>query len=35
MKLIDKTRTGSNIRKVYDQPQSPYQRLLASPDLKR
>jgi hypothetical protein len=24
---------GSRVRKVYDKPQSPYQRLMASPDL--
>jgi hypothetical protein len=33
VKLIDKTRVGSKVRKVYDQPVSPYQRLLSSPDL--
>jgi hypothetical protein len=33
VKLIDKTRVGSTVRKVYDQPQSPYQRLRDSPDL--
>jgi hypothetical protein len=33
VKLIDKTRVGSKVRKVYDKPMSPYQRLLASPDL--
>jgi hypothetical protein len=33
VKLIDKQRQGSKVRKVYDQPQSPYQRLMASPDL--
>jgi transposase InsO family protein len=33
VKLIDKTRVGSRVRKVYDQPVSPYQRLLSSPDL--
>jgi hypothetical protein len=32
-KLIDKTRMGAKVRKVYDKPRSPYQRLLASPDL--
>jgi hypothetical protein len=32
IKLIDKTRAGSKVRKVYDQPRSPCQRLLASPD---
>ena len=33
VKLIDKQRVGPNVRKVYDKPRSPYQRLLASPDL--
>jgi hypothetical protein len=33
VKLIDKTRVGSKVRKVYDKPMSPYQRLLASPDV--
>jgi hypothetical protein len=32
-KLIDKTRVGAKVRKVYDPPRSPYRRLLASPDL--
>jgi hypothetical protein len=34
MKLIDKTRTGSKARKVYDRRQSPCQRLPASSDLR-
>jgi hypothetical protein len=33
IKLVDKTRVGSKVRKVYDKPASPYRRLLASPDL--
>jgi hypothetical protein len=33
VKLIDKRRVGARVRKVYDKPLSPYQRLLASPDL--
>jgi hypothetical protein len=33
VKLIDKQRVGSKVRKVYDKPLSPYQRLIASPDL--
>jgi hypothetical protein len=33
MKLLSKTRIGSKIRKCYDQPQTPYQRLLAHPDI--
>jgi hypothetical protein len=31
MKLIQKTRIGSRVRKKYDKPQTPYQRVLASP----
>jgi hypothetical protein len=30
VKLIDKTRVGAKVRKVYDQPRNPYQRLLTS-----
>jgi hypothetical protein len=33
IKLIGKTRVGPKVRKVYDKPMSPYQRLLLSPDL--
>ncbi|MDR2433598.1 MAG: hypothetical protein LBD47_03410, partial [Treponema sp.] len=33
IKLVDKIRGGSKVRKVYDKPASPYRRLLASPDL--
>jgi len=33
MKLIDKTRVGSKVRKQYDTAQTPYQRVLASPDI--
>jgi hypothetical protein len=33
IKLIDKSRVGSKVRKVYDKPMSPYQRLMACPDL--
>jgi hypothetical protein len=33
LKLVDKRRAGSKVRKVYDKPQSPYQRLAASPDV--
>jgi len=38
MKLIQKTRVGSKVRKKYDEPQTPYQRVLASlfvPEIKR
>jgi len=31
MKLIQKTRIGSRVRKKYDEPQTPYQRVLMSP----
>jgi hypothetical protein len=33
MKLVDKTRIGANVRKVYDRPMSPYQRLMGYPKL--
>jgi hypothetical protein len=33
VKLIGKQRGGSKVHKVYDTPRSPYQRLMASPDL--
>jgi hypothetical protein len=33
MKLKTKERVGSKIKKTYDEPQTPYQRLLASPHL--
>ncbi|GHV89440.1 integrase [Spirochaetia bacterium] len=33
VKLMTKTRIGAKVRKVYDKPMSPYQRLLAYPDL--
>jgi hypothetical protein len=38
MKLIQKTRIGSRVRKKYDEPQTPYQRVLAStsvPEIKK
>ena len=31
MKLIQKTRVGSKVKKKYDEPQTPYQRVLGSP----
>ena len=31
VKLIKKTRYGSKVRRIYDQPQTPYQRMLQSP----
>ena len=33
MKLLEKKRVGSTVRKKYDTAQTPYQRLLASPDV--
>jgi hypothetical protein len=33
MKLKEKTRLGSKVKKVYDKPQTPYARVLASPDV--
>lgn len=33
MKLVDKTRQGARVSKKYDKPQTPFQRLLASPSL--
>lgn len=35
MKLIKKERVGSRVKKTYDQPQTAYKRLLASPHLKQ
>jgi hypothetical protein len=35
MKLLEKTRIGSKIRKKYDEAQTPYQRVLASPDVSK
>lgn len=33
MKLVEKTRIGAKVKKRYDRPQTPYQRLLALPDV--
>ena len=33
MKLKEKTRLGSKVKRVYDKPQTPYARVLASPDV--
>jgi hypothetical protein len=33
MKLVNKERQGSKIRKRYDEAQTPYQRIMASPDM--
>ncbi|MGO9951596.1 MAG: integrase catalytic domain-containing protein [Dissulfurispiraceae bacterium] len=33
MKLLEKTRIGSKVKKKYDKAQTPYQRVLASPDV--
>jgi hypothetical protein len=35
MKLLEKTRIGSKIRKKYDEAQTPYQRVLSSPDVSK
>src|SRR5208337_3071044 len=35
MKLLEKTRIGSKVRKKYDEAQTPYQRVLASPDVSK
>jgi IS1 family transposase len=34
-KLISKTRRGSKMKKVYDEPRSPYQRLMDAPELSK
>ena len=33
MKIIEKLRIGARVKKVYDSPKTPYQRLLESPDI--
>lgn len=33
MKLVSKERSGSKVKKRYDQPQTPYQRVLAAPQI--
>jgi hypothetical protein len=35
MKLLEKTRIGSKVKKKYDKPQTPYQRVLTSPDISK
>jgi hypothetical protein len=35
MKLVSKERIGSRVKKVYDEPATPYKRVLASPDVKQ
>jgi hypothetical protein len=35
MKLLEKTRIGSKIRKKYGEAQTPHQRVLASPDVSK
>lgn len=35
MKLLEKTRIGSKVKKKYDKPQTPYHRVLASPDISK
>ncbi len=32
-KLVSKVRVGAKVRKIYDTPQTPYQRLMASEDV--
>jgi len=34
-KLVSKVRVGAKVRKIYDTPQTPYQRLMASGDVTR
>jgi hypothetical protein len=33
MKLVEKTRVGSKVKKRYDQARTPYQRVLESPHI--
>ena len=33
MKLLSKERIGAKVKKRYDQPQTPYRRLLGAPDV--
>ena len=33
MKLASKTRAGSTVTRTYDEPQTPFARVLASPDV--
>jgi hypothetical protein len=33
MKLQEKSRVGSKVKRVYDDPKTPYARVLASPDV--
>jgi hypothetical protein len=35
MKLLEKTRIGSKVGEKYDEAQTPYQRVLASPDVSK
>lgn len=35
MKLVSKERIGSQVKKVYDKPTTPYKRVLASPDVNK
>ena len=35
MKLVEKTRVGSKVKKKYDKPRTPYQRLLECPEVSR
>lgn len=33
MKLVSKERNGAKVKKTYDEPKTPYQRLLAMPEI--
>jgi hypothetical protein len=33
LKLVHKERQGSKVHKRYDEPQTPHQRIMASPDV--
>jgi hypothetical protein len=33
MRLVEKVRNGSKVKKIYDEPKTPYRRLLESPDV--
>ena len=33
VRIVEKTRIGARVKRIYDQPKSPYLRLLESPDI--
>jgi hypothetical protein len=33
MKLLEKTRNGARVKKTYDAPRTPFQRVMSSPDI--